>query len=174
MKTNVYESAVMINAALDDEQIEVEVSRLTENIINFGGEIIEVDKVGRKRLAYVVNKSKIGYYAFFRFNAPSNIVAKLEIECLPKDIPQHLDVDVTDIKLGAAIHAGDLKFDKITILTPADSVVVTVTHPKVEKEPVVEELVEGAVEPEVVPKGKSEEDEEKGKEKGKEKEKEKK
>jgi small subunit ribosomal protein S6 len=68
----------MINAALDDEQIEVEVSRLQENIINFGGEIIEVEKVGRKRLAYIVNKSKIGYYAIFRFNAPSNIVAKLE------------------------------------------------------------------------------------------------
>ena len=78
MKTNAYESTVMINAALDDDQIEVEVSRLQENIINFGGEIIDVEKVGRKRLAYVVNKSKIGYYAIFRFNAPSNIVAKLE------------------------------------------------------------------------------------------------
>ena len=78
MKTNAYESAVMINAALDDDQIEVEVSRLQENIINFGGEIIEVEKMGRKRLAYIVNKSKIGYYAIFRFNAPSNIVAKLE------------------------------------------------------------------------------------------------
>ncbi|MDR3667967.1 MAG: 30S ribosomal protein S6 [Ignavibacteriaceae bacterium] len=78
MKTNAYESTVMINAALDDDQIEVEVSRLQENIINFGGEIIEVDKVGRKRLAYIVNKSKIGYYAIFRFNAPSNIISKLE------------------------------------------------------------------------------------------------
>jgi small subunit ribosomal protein S6 len=78
LKTNAYESTVMINAALDDEQIEVEVSRLQENIINFGGEIIEVEKVGRKRLAYIVNKSKIGYYAIFRFNAPSDIVAKLE------------------------------------------------------------------------------------------------
>ena len=78
MKSNVYESAVMINAALDDDQIDVEVSRLTDNIVNFGGEIIDVEKVGRKRLAYVVNKSKIGYYAIFRFNAPSNIVAKLE------------------------------------------------------------------------------------------------
>ena len=78
MKTNVYESTVMINAALDDDQLEAEVARLQENIINFGGEIIEVDKVGRKRLAYIVNKSKIGYYAIFRFNAPSNIVAKLE------------------------------------------------------------------------------------------------
>ena len=104
------------------------------------------------------------------------VIHKLQIECLPKNIPQHLDVDVTDIKLGAAIHAGDLKFENINVLTPADSVVVTVTHPKVEKEPVVEELVEGAVEPEVIPKGKAEEEEEKekGKEKGKEKEKEKK
>jgi large subunit ribosomal protein L25 len=87
------------------------------------------------------------------------VLHKLEIECLPKNIPQHLDVDVTDIKLGAAIHAGDLKFDNINILTPEDAVVVTVTHPKVEKEPVVEELVEGEVEPEVIAKGKAEEEE---------------
>jgi large subunit ribosomal protein L25 len=89
------------------------------------------------------------------------VLHKIEIECLPKNIPQHLDVDVTDIKLGAAIHAGDLKFENITILTPADAVVVTVTHPKVEKEPVAEEVVEGAVEPEVIAKGKAEEAEEK-------------
>jgi small subunit ribosomal protein S6 len=78
MKTNAYESAVIINAALDDEQIENEVSRLKEYIVNLGGEIIEVDKWGRKRLAYMVNKSKIGYYAIYRFYAPSNIIAKLE------------------------------------------------------------------------------------------------
>lgn len=78
MKTNAYESAVIINAALDDEQIEGEVSRLKEYIINLGGEIIEIDKWGRKRLAYMVNKSKIGYYAIYRFYAPSNIIAKLE------------------------------------------------------------------------------------------------
>ena len=78
MKTNAYESSVIINAALDDEQIEVEVSRLKEYIINLGGEIIEVDKWGRKRLAYMVEKSKIGYYAIYRFYAPSNVIAKLE------------------------------------------------------------------------------------------------
>jgi large subunit ribosomal protein L25 len=96
------------------------------------------------------------------------VLHKLDIECLPKDIPSHLDVDVTDIKLGAAIHAADLKFENINVLTPADAVVVTVTHPKVEKEPVAEELAEGAAEPEVIAKGKAEEDE--GKE-SKEKEK---
>ena len=78
MKTNAYESAVIINAALDDEQIEGEVSRLKEYIINLGGEIIEIDKWGRKRLAFMVNKSKIGYYAIYRFYASSNVIAKLE------------------------------------------------------------------------------------------------
>jgi len=78
MKTNAYESSVIINAALDDEQIEGVVSRLQEYIINLGGEIIEVDKWGRKRLAFMVNKSKIGYYAIYRFYAPSNVIVKLE------------------------------------------------------------------------------------------------
>jgi large subunit ribosomal protein L25 len=99
------------------------------------------------------------------------VLHKLEIECLPKDIPSHLDIDVTEIKLGAAIHAADLKFENINILTPKDAVIVTVTHPKVEKEPVVEELAEGAVEPEVIAKGKTDEEE---KEKDKDKEKDKK
>ncbi len=78
MKTNVYESAVIINAALDDEQIGSIISRIKETITNNGGEIRELENWGRKRLAYMVKKSKIGYYAIFRFNAPSNIVAKLE------------------------------------------------------------------------------------------------
>jgi small subunit ribosomal protein S6 len=78
MRINVYESAVMINAALDDELIDSIILRIKETIINNGGEIREIDNWGRKRLAYMVKKSKIGYYAIFRFTAPSNIIAKLE------------------------------------------------------------------------------------------------
>ncbi len=78
MKNNVYESAVLINAALDDEQVEAIIARVKETIVSNGGEISEVENWGRKRLAYVVKKSKIGYYVIFRFNSPSNIVSKLE------------------------------------------------------------------------------------------------
>ena len=78
MKNNIYESAVLINAALDDEQIEAIIARIKEAIVSNGGEISEVENWGRKRLAYMVKKSKIGYYVIFRFNAPSNIVSKLE------------------------------------------------------------------------------------------------
>ncbi len=78
MRTNVYESAVMINAALDDDQIEGVISRIKETITNNGGEIRDMENWGRKRLAYVVKKSKVGYYVIFRFNAPSSVVSKLE------------------------------------------------------------------------------------------------
>ncbi len=78
MKNNTYESAVLINAALDDEQIEAIIARIKETIASNAGEISEVENWGRKRLAYMVKKSKIGYYVIFRFDAPSNIISKLE------------------------------------------------------------------------------------------------
>jgi small subunit ribosomal protein S6 len=78
MKKIVYESAVLINAALDDDQINGIIDRIKETIVNNGGEIREIENWGRKRLAYMVKKSKIGYYAIFRFEGPSNIVTKLE------------------------------------------------------------------------------------------------
>lgn len=78
MRTGVYESAVLINAALDDQQIDSILTRIKDLITNNGGQIRELDNWGRKRLAYPVEKSKIGYYAIYRFDAPSDLIAKLE------------------------------------------------------------------------------------------------
>lgn len=89
------------------------------------------------------------------------VLHKLEIECFPKDIPQFLTVDITNLRLGEAIHPSDLTFENITILTPPESVVVAVVHPKVEKEPIPGETAEEApAEPEVIGKGKAAEEEE--------------
>ena len=78
MGKSVYESAILINAALDDQQIEAIITRVQDLITNNGGEIRELENWGRKRLAYPVEKSKIGYYAIFRFDAPGDIISKLE------------------------------------------------------------------------------------------------
>jgi small subunit ribosomal protein S6 len=78
MSNRVYESAVLINAALEDEQIQSIISHIKEIIVSSGGEIKDVEDWGRKRLAYMVKRSKIGYYVIFRFNAPPNIITKLE------------------------------------------------------------------------------------------------
>ncbi|MFO7446368.1 MAG: 50S ribosomal protein L25 [Ignavibacteriaceae bacterium] len=83
---------------------------------------------------------------------------KVLVECLPGDIPQHLDIDITNLKLGDSIHAGDLSFENITILNSPETVIVAITHPKTEKEPVAGET-EAVAEPEVIGKGKAEEEE---------------
>lgn len=78
MRTGVYESAILVNAALDDQQIEAILSKVKDIITTNGGTIREIENWGRKRLAYPVEKSKIGYYAIYRFDGPSDIVSKLE------------------------------------------------------------------------------------------------
>lgn len=83
---------------------------------------------------------------------------KLEIECLPADIPQHIVINIQDLKLGDAIHISDLNYENITILNTEETVVVAVTHPKAEKETPAEGAEEAAKEPEVIGKEKSEEE----------------
>ena len=84
---------------------------------------------------------------------------KIEIECLPAEIPEHLEIDVTNLKLGDSIHISDLKFENFDILNSEEVIVAAVTHPKVEKEETPAEGVE-VTEPEVIAKGKAEEKEE--------------
>jgi len=88
------------------------------------------------------------------------VLHKLEIECFPKDIPQRLDVSIHDLKLGDSIHVSDLNFENITILNPPNTVLVSVVHPKIEKEVVPEAVEEEKTEPEVIGKGKAEKEEE--------------
>lgn len=88
---------------------------------------------------------------------------KLEVECFPKDIPQHIEVNIQNLSIGDSIHVSDLEIENISILNPEDTVLVSVTHPKVEAEPVAAEVAEGEgeqAEPEVIGKGKADKEEE--------------
>lgn len=88
-----YESVVILNAALEDEQIESTLRRIQEILKTNGAEISDVEKWGRKRLAYPIQKSKSGYYAIFRFEAPTEAIAELErIYRLDETIVRYLTI----------------------------------------------------------------------------------
>ncbi|MCK9304547.1 MAG: 50S ribosomal protein L25 [Bacteroidales bacterium] len=53
-------------------------------------------------------------------------VRKLRISALMKDLPDSLTIDITDLKLGKTITAGDLKYDNIQILTPKSTIICSV------------------------------------------------
>lgn len=102
MRTRSYESVVILNAALEDEQIEATISRLQEFITTHGGEIFDIDKWGRKRLAYPIQKAKSGYYVIFRFNAPTNLISILERNFrLDENVIRYLTVTLDKFALEA-------------------------------------------------------------------------
>lgn len=91
-----------------------------------------------------------------------HVMHKIEVECLPRNIPEHISIDVTELKLGDSIHIGDLNYEDIEFIDSKESLIVQVTHPKIKEEaaPVVEGVGEELKEPEVISKGKQEENEE--------------
>ncbi len=73
-----YESVVIINASLEDAQVEQTIANIQESITTNGGEITDTENWGRKRLAYNINKAKTGYYLITRFTAPTEAIKKFE------------------------------------------------------------------------------------------------
>ena len=86
-----------------------------------------------------------------------HVLHEVEIECLPGDIPQHIDVDVSSLEMNQALHISDLPHsDKIEYLGEEDAVVASVTYVKAEAEPEAVVVAETPTEPEVAKKGKQE------------------
>ena len=89
-----------------------------------------------------------------------HVLREVEIECLPADIPSHLDVDVSNLEMNQSVHVSDLPHSgSIKFLTDEG---LTVAHVAAIREEVAEpEAVDAAAtpaEPEVAKKGKGETD----------------
>ena len=84
------------------------------------------------------------------------------VECLPTQIPDRLDIDVTNVKIGQSLHIKDLVLPEgVECLEDPESVLLVILAPKLEEEVPAAEAVEGAeeiTEPEVIKKGKEEEE----------------
>ena len=66
---------------------------------------------------------------------------EIEILCLPSDIPDNIEVDISDVSLGQNIQAGDIEMgDKFELVTMSDTALISVTHAAVEAEPEVEDV----------------------------------
>jgi large subunit ribosomal protein L25 len=72
----------------------------------------------------------------------------IDISCLPADIPDDIEIDISELNVGDSVHVSSLKIKNVTILTDPVRTIVTVVAPTVIKEPAVaaaeEEEVEAA------------------------------
>jgi large subunit ribosomal protein L25 len=92
------------------------------------------------------------------------VTREVEIECLPADIPSHIDYDVTHLVFGEVLRVNDLPHGegKLRFLTPGDQVVAHIVAVKEVVAPTPEavaaEAAAAPAEPEVIKKGKQEEE----------------
>jgi large subunit ribosomal protein L25 len=84
-----------------------------------------------------------------------HVMREVEVECLPNDIPSHLDVDVTNLELHGIIHVSDLPHSgSLKFLADENATVAHVTIIK-EEAPPADALAVAPAEPEVAKKGKT-------------------
>src|SRR5246127_5023417 len=93
------------------------------------------------------------------------MLREVEIECLPADIPSHIDADVSQLTFGKVLRVSDLPHtEKLKFLTDANQPVAHVTSVKEEVVATPEAVAAGATaapaEPAVIQKGKQEDEEE--------------
>jgi len=74
---NKYESVIIINPNVDEEGAKALVQKFTD-LINSDGKVEKADELGKKRLAYEVQKHKEGYYVIYYFEANPGLISELE------------------------------------------------------------------------------------------------
>jgi len=99
------------------------------------------------------------------------VTREIQVSCLPTDIPEHIDVDVSELGLHQSIRVKDIATNpKWKAVTDGEAMLVHVVVPKAEESATTTAAAEGAAaapaaaataEPEVIKKGKTEEKEEK-------------
>ncbi len=130
---------------------------VTEKIVHFDllgltkGEVVQIS------VPLVLTGQSIGVK---KGGVVQQAIHKVDVECLPRHIPDHLEIDITDMDLKDSIHVKDLEFENMKFLQEDEVVVVSVILPRGTEEGEEEAVEEGEepAEPEVIGKGKEKEE----------------
>ncbi len=92
-----YETTYIINAALEDAEIEEAIARISEYIVQHGGTIQEINRWGRRRMAYPIKKKYNGYYVHCIFDSPPSSIPVIERYLILDDsVLRHLTVQLPE------------------------------------------------------------------------------
>ncbi|AAM73351.1 MAG TPA: 30S ribosomal protein S6 [Chlorobaculum sp.] len=73
-----YECTVIIDGGLQDDAIAAVMELVKKTVTDKGGVINNVLEVGRRKMAYLIRKTSIGYYAHIEFDAVPSVIAEIE------------------------------------------------------------------------------------------------
>ena len=99
-----YQSVLIVKPDLDEAQVDRVLEKITEFLSKNNGSILKVEKWGKKRLAYRINKSRVGYYLNIYHTCESLKVPALEAAYKLYDlILKFLVIKLTDKQLELAM-----------------------------------------------------------------------
>ena len=137
-----------INVQNDSEEIkklsllrDIQYDFLTSKPIHFDFQALDIDKKITVGVPVVITGVSKGVK---EGGILEEILRDISVECLPKDIPNSYEVDVSELEIGHSIHVGALEIaDEINLLHDEDETIVTVLAPRMEVVEEVEEEEEG-------------------------------
>lgn len=167
LKPLIYTSEThVINLRLDDGKQfscilrDVQFDPVTDKPIHFDLQGLKADEKLTIEIPVVIKGTPAGVR---EGGILQHVIHRLKISCLPKDLPEHIEVNVEHLGMNQSIHVRDLPKGAYAMLESEDSTVVAVVPPTVIKEEVPAEVaVLEPTEPEVIAKGKKLEEEEEG------------
>lgn len=88
-----YETTVIFDPGLEEARINEEVERITQPIAQAGGEVVEVQRWGKKKLAYNIRKRRDGTYIHVKHKSPAGLIADMDRRFrLNESILRHLTI----------------------------------------------------------------------------------
>ena len=74
----IYETTIVFDPGLEEARINEEVDRLSQTIAQAGGEVLDVQRWGKRKLAYVVRKRRDGSYVHVKHQSPPGLIADMD------------------------------------------------------------------------------------------------
>lgn len=74
---NKYESVIILQPGLDDQEVKALIKKFSD-IIEKAGKVESIEEMGKKKLAYEIKKHKEGFYVLYNFDAEPDSIAELE------------------------------------------------------------------------------------------------
>jgi small subunit ribosomal protein S6 len=92
-----YETVVVIDPSIGDQEVEQQIEKLTQLVAQDEGQVTEVQRWGRRKIAYEIRGKGEGYFAMLRFTAKPAQIPALERACrLNESILRHLVLKASD------------------------------------------------------------------------------
>ncbi|TRZ64978.1 30S ribosomal protein S6 [bacterium] len=95
-----YESYIIVDGNFEDTVIDEIINKYDAFLKKNESTIVNIEKIGRRRMAYAIKKKQNGYYICFHFEADTQVMSKLErVYRLDENILRHLTVHMSKKEL---------------------------------------------------------------------------